>query len=71
MNSSSQDKPETDIWMFSQNRAVTQLSAQAERGRERGHLLAEKSLGSFGPASLLASWRVEGGDRSAAFLVPS
>lgn len=37
MNSSSQDTPETDIWMFSQNGAVTQLSAQAKRGRERGY----------------------------------
>lgn len=49
MNSSSQDTPETDIWMFSQSRAVTQLSAQAERGRERDYLLAERSLRSFGP----------------------
>lgn len=30
LNSSSLHVPETDIWMFSQNRPVTQLSAQAE-----------------------------------------
>lgn len=47
MNSSSQDMPETDIWMFFQSRAVTQLSVQAERGRKRDYLLAERSLRSF------------------------
>jgi hypothetical protein len=38
LNSSSLDIPETDIWMFSLNRAVTQLSAQTRGGRERVHL---------------------------------
>lgn len=72
MNSSSRDARETDIWMFSQSRAVTQLSAQAERGRERDHLLAERSLRSFGPTFLPASWRqLERGDWSVAVLAPS
>lgn len=72
MNSSSRDAGETDIWMFSQNRAVTQLSARAKRGRERDHLLAEGSLRSFGPTCLPASSRqLERGDWSVAFLVPS
>lgn len=71
MNSNSRDAPETDIWMFSRNRAVTQLSAQARRGRERDHLLAERSLRSFGPTSLPASSRVGRGEWSVAFLVPS
>lgn len=30
LNCSSLNVPETDIWMFSQSRPVTQLSAQAE-----------------------------------------
>lgn len=30
LNSSSLDTPQTDTWMFSQNRAVTQPSAEAE-----------------------------------------
>lgn len=72
MNSSSQDAGETDIWMFSQNRAVTQLSARAKRGRERDHLLAERSLRSFGPTFLPASSRqLEREDWSVAFLVSS
>lgn len=72
MNCSSRDAQGTDIWMFSQNRAVTHLSARAKRGRERDHLLAERSLRSFGPTFLSASSRqLERGDWWVAFLVPS